>query len=71
MLDNAAEFLLRAGEKAGDILESNQPNIEGVAKTNKARTFDRRIDVENSGEKGRLIADDADRTAIQTRKTHD
>ena len=64
MLDNAAEFLLRAGEKAGDILESNQRNIEGVAKTNEARTFDRRVDVENSGEKGRLIADDADRTAI-------
>src|SRR5580692_4916882 len=68
MLDDAAKFLLRAGQKAGNIFESDQRDIEGVAEADEACTFQRSIDVENAGEERRLIGDNADGAPIEARK---
>src|SRR6266436_36160 len=46
--DDAAELLLRARQKAGYILKSNQRNIERVAEAHEARTLHGSIDIENS-----------------------
>src|SRR5260370_24941724 len=70
MFDDAAEFLLGAGEEAGNILKSNQGNIEGVAEADKARAFHGSVNIKDSREKGRLIADNPNRPAVETRKTH-
>ena len=70
MFDDAAEFLLGAREEAGNILKSNQGNIEGVAEADKTRAFHGSVDIKDSREKGRLIADHPDRAAVQARKTH-
>src|SRR6266478_5194316 len=71
VLDDAAEFLLRAGEEAGDVLEGDERDVESVAEAHEARAFYGGVDVEHAGKKGGLIGDDADRAAIQSRKTHD
>src|SRR5258708_29351920 len=71
MFDDAAEFLLGAREEPGTIVKSNQGNIEGVAEADEARAFHGRVNIKDSREKGRLIADDPDRAAIETRKTND
>ena len=68
--DDPAEFLLGARQEAGDILESNQRNIESVAKTNEAGTFDGSVDIEDACENSWLIADDADRPSVKPRKAH-
>src|SRR5204862_5663422 len=52
--DDPAEFLLGARQEAGDILESNQRNIESVAKTNEAGTFDGSVDIEDDRKSTRL-----------------
>ena len=39
-------------------------------RTNRA-AFDRRVDVERAGEHGRLVGDDADRTAVEPREADD
>ncbi len=70
MLDDAAELLLGAGEEAGNVLKGDQRNIESVTKSDEARAFHGSVDIKNSRKKGRLIADDPDRAAIETRKTH-
>src|SRR6266478_85398 len=71
VLDDAAKFLLRAGEKAGHVFEGDERNVEGVAKAHEARAFDGSVDVEDAGEKSGLVGDDADRSAIEARKTYD
>ena len=71
MLDDAAEFLLRAGQEAGDVFECDQRNVERVAEAHEARAFEAGVDVENAGEKRGLIRDDADRASVESRKTDD
>jgi hypothetical protein len=56
---DAAVFLLNTGQEAGHILESNERNIETITEPDEARGFDRRVDIENAGQKRRLIRDDA------------
>src|SRR5205823_10884899 len=71
MLDNAAELLLRPGKKPGHIFKRKQRNIEGIAEAHEARPLDGCIDIENSSEVGRLVADDAGGAAIKPRKAYD
>ena len=71
MADDAAEFLIGAGQKAGDVFERDDRDIEGVAEADEAGAFDRGIDIEAAGEKCRLVSDDADRSAIKTREAYD
>src|SRR5262249_45777876 len=60
VFDDATVFLRNAGQKAGHVFERDERNIEAVAETNKARAFDRAVDIENSGQKSRLVGYDAD-----------
>src|SRR6266478_8214118 len=71
MLDDAAEFLLCTGKEAGHVFEGDERDVEGVAEAHEARAFDGSVDVEDTGEKGWLIGDDADGAAIEARKTRD
>ncbi len=70
MLDDAAKFLLRAGEKTGHVFKREQRNVEGIAKTHEARAFHGSVDVENSGEECGLVANDADGAAIEPREAN-
>src|SRR5260370_7028787 len=65
VLDDAAKFLLGAGEKTGNILEGDERNVEGVAETDKTRALHGSVDIENAGEKRGLIATDADGAAVE------
>ncbi len=69
VFDYAAKLLLSTGQKAGNVLKGNEWNIEGIAKADKTRAFERSIDIENAGEKRRLIGDNAHRAPVETRKT--
>ena len=65
-------LLLDAGHKAGNVFEGDQGNVEGVAEAYEARTLDAGVDVQHTGEKRRLVGDDADGTASHARETdHD
>src|SRR5271169_633843 len=70
MADDAAKFLLGAGQKSGNIFKSDKRNVEGIAKSNEARAFDGGVDVEASGEKCRLIGDHSDASSAQPGETH-
>ena len=54
------ELLLGAGQKSRHIDEGNDRNVEAIAKAHEPRALHRRVDIEASGEIGRLIGDDAD-----------
>ncbi len=71
VLDDSAEFLLSAGEKTWNIFEGDERNVEGVAETHETRALHRGIDIENAGEEGRLIANDAGGAAVEARKSDD
>src|SRR5262249_53853257 len=71
VLDDAAKFLLRAGKEARDIFERNQRDVEGIAESNEASTFDAGVDIENAGEDCGLIGNYADRLSVETRETYD
>src|SRR5262249_58497232 len=45
VLNDAAELLLRAGQKTGHVLEGDQGNIERIAEAYKARALHRSVDV--------------------------
>jgi len=57
VLDDSSEFLLGSGEKTGNIFEGDERNVEGVAEAHEARALHRGVDIENTSEEGRLIAD--------------
>src|SRR5882724_9223759 len=71
MSDYAAVFLVHTGQKTGDVFECNQRNIETVAESNEPRSLIRSVDIQNTGQKRRLIGYDADRPAIQARESDD
>ncbi len=70
MLDDAAEFLLRAGQETGYIFERNQWNVERVAETHESRAFHRGVDIQHAGKKRWLISDNAHRAAVEPREAH-
>src|SRR5690348_4778976 len=71
VFDDAAELLLRSWQKSWNIFKSYERDIEGVAETHEARAFERGIDIEYAGEKSRLIGDNANRAAVESRESHD
>src|SRR5262249_49853212 len=67
--DDAAEFLLRTGEKTWDIFKRDQRNVKCVAKTHKPRTLYGSVDVQHAGQECRLIGNNTDRTAVHACKS--
>jgi len=61
VLDDAAEFLLRAGEEARTSSKVMSGMLKASQKRTKRAPFYGGVDVEYAGEKGGLIGDDADR----------
>jgi len=47
--DNAAPFLVAAGEKAGDIGNGQQRDIKGIAEADEAGGFVRGVDIQAAG----------------------
>jgi hypothetical protein len=70
VLDNSVPLLLRAGQKARNILERDQRNIERVTEPHKPRALHRRIDVQHARQHRRLIGHDANRLSAEARKSH-
>src|SRR5271157_255186 len=63
--DDAAELLLRAGQKSRDIFEGDQRDVEAVAEAHETRALDAGADVEHAGQKRRLVGDDAHGFPVQ------
>ena len=70
MPDDAPVLLHGSWQKPGHVLERDQWNVEGVTEPHEAGALHRGIDVERPCQVCRLIRDDPDRTAAQTRKPH-
>ena len=60
-----------AGQEAGHVDERQQRDVERVARAHEARGLDARVDVEHAGHARRLVADDADRVAVEAREAAD
>src|ERR687897_3293340 len=71
MLDDAAEFLRRAGQEPRHVFERDERDVERVAEPHEPRAFDRRVNVEHTGEMRRLIRDDTYRSSAEPRETDD
>src|SRR5690242_18821502 len=71
VLDDAAELLRRPGEEAGYVDEGDDRDVEAVAEADEASPLDRGVDVEAPGEHRRLVRDDADGAASETRESGD
>src|SRR6516162_2947845 len=71
MFNDSAELLVRTGQEPGHVFKSNERNIEGIAKSNKARTLHRPCDIKAAGKIRGLIRDNAHRTAVESRKADD
>src|SRR3546814_17045994 len=71
MLDDAVKFLRGAGQKARDVDEGDDRNLERVAEADEARRFLRRIDVEHAREHERLVRDAADRATLDAPEAAD
>ena len=69
--DDAAVFLVDSGQEPGDVDEGDDRDVERVAGAYEARGLLARLDVEHSCEHHRLVADDADSLAVQSRETTD
>ena len=62
--DDPAVFLVGARQETGDVDKGNNRNIEGVAEAHEPCRLNRRVDVQDAGEKAGLLRDDADGTPI-------
>ena len=72
MLDDAAVFLGGAGQKAGNVFERDQRDVEAVAETYEAGPLYRGIDVERACQHSGLVGNDTDGAAMQAGKAdHD
>ena len=69
--DDAAPLLDHAGQKAGNVLEGEQRDVEGVAGSDEASRFDGRIDVKAPGQNLGLIANHAHRVTVHSGKPND
>src|SRR5713101_1923052 len=70
MLDDSAVFLICPRQKSRDIFKRHQRDVEAIAKAYEARAFNRRIDIERSGQHRRLVRDHSHRLPVQARKSH-
>src|SRR5258708_27501662 len=71
VLDDTAVLLRNAWKETGYVFESHDRNVKAVTEAYKARTLQRAVDVQNAGKICRLIRDDTNRAAVETRKAHD
>ena len=71
MLDDAAMFLRHTRKKSRHVLERHERDVERVAEADESGTFDRGGDIQDAGERGRLIGDHADRPAGESREPDD
>ncbi len=65
MPDDSAVLLVDAREEPGDVQESDDRDVKSVTHLNEARSFFRRLDVQDAGEDLRLVGDDADDLAVE------
>ena len=59
------------GQEAGHVAEREQRDVEGVAGAHEARGLGGGVDVEHARQLVGLVADDADRVAVQAREAAD
>ena len=71
MTDDAVMFLIHARQKAGNILECNERDVEAVAKSNKSGRFYRRVDVQDARKESGLIRHDTDRLSTEPCESDD
>ncbi len=69
--DDAAPFLLRAGKEAGNVLQGDERDVEGVAEADETGALDRGIDVENTRHVEGLVRDDTHDVPVQARESDD
>ena len=60
MLDNAAVFLVHTGQKAWNIHEGHQGDIEAIAHPHELSTFQGSLDVKTPCQKPRLVGHNTD-----------
>ena len=68
MEDDAAELLRGPRQEARDVDEGDQRDVERIAEADETGALDRRIDVEHTGERLGLVADDADHVTVEARE---
>ena len=71
MPDDPAPLLVRARQEARDVDEGHKRDVERVARADKARRLHRRVDVEDAGERARLVPDDTHDVPAEARETAD
>src|SRR5205823_5737654 len=72
MADDAAVFLLRAGQESGYVFKGDEWDVERVAEAHEARALHAGVDVEDTRQERGLVGDDADRASIHSRESdHD
>src|SRR5581483_11531222 len=69
--DDPAPLLRRPRQEARHVDEGDERDVERVARPDEARGLVRRVDVEDAGERARLVADDADRVAAEPSEAAD
>src|SRR5438093_1505561 len=69
--DDAAVLLIGAGQESGHIFENQERDVEGIAEPHEARALSRCIDVENAGQKRRLVCHDANGVTIEAYEADD
>ena len=69
--DDPAPLLRRPRQEARHVDERDERDVERVAEAHEARRLHRRVDVEDAGERARLVADDADRVPAEAREADD
>src|ERR1035437_2443851 len=68
--DDAAELLLGARQKTGNVLKRQNREIERIAETDEARLLHGGVNVQASRQKSRLIRHNPNRAAIHSRESH-
>src|SRR5574344_1588337 len=71
MNDDTTVFLACTWQKSGNIDQSNQRNVKGIAETNKTSTFSRSTAIQYTGQHFWLIGYNTNRLSIKTGKTDD
>src|SRR4029078_12175456 len=66
MSDDAAMLLIDTGQETRYVDERDQRDVEGIARPDESCGLDGRVDVERSGQHGRLLRDDADTSTGET-----
>ncbi len=71
MLDDPAVLLGHARQEAGNVLKGHNRNIERVTESDEAGALHRAVDMQDAGEDGGLVRDDADRAPTQVSEADD